>query len=290
MIGKSFIYNGNTIPYTGTEARANNWLADIDWTDLSVDNSSLNRQDFHGVISNPTFARGRLMTVSGQVFAVTKATRGTAQRAIEDIFILQDFPTQANEFKVLQFKDDDDSDWFINAKVFSTPSFTNPRGESVTTFTCELFAQDPIIRSLTQNSVSGNYALLGGVTLPTTLPIALDGVLGSFSGTNTGNFASPCVVTITGDIVNPRIYNLTTGRYFGYTGTLTASGGDSLVIDTEANTMELNGVNVLANRYTGSNWIFAQSGANNFVLIGDDFDVDNQTKASVTVAFYNTRI
>ena len=65
MLGKSFIFNGNSIPYTTTEAQAAGWLAQIFWKTVAVENSQQQRQDFHGVESNPTFARGRLITLEG---------------------------------------------------------------------------------------------------------------------------------------------------------------------------------------------------------------------------------
>jgi hypothetical protein len=45
---------------------------------------------------------------------------------------------------------------------------------------------------------------------------------------------------------------------------------------------------VLASRAPGSAWIYATPGVNIFVLTGDDFDFDNQDKATLAIEFNST--
>jgi hypothetical protein len=231
---------------------------------------------------------GRLIPITGEIFDVSKTQRGTIRNTIDDLFKVENFPGIDEEFKVLQFTDDDGTDWFINAKVQTMPDYTNERGDPIITFFLQLFAEDPLIRSVALQSQNGIYGLFGGITLPTVLPIALDGSLNSITCTNSGNFAATSVVTIEGDILNPRVTNLTTGRSFEITTDMQV--GDILVIDAEARTVELNGVNVLADRAEGSNWIFINPGANTLLLTGGDFDVNDQSKATIDVEWYNTKI
>jgi len=63
-----------------------------------------------------------------------------------------------------------------------------------------------------------------------------------------------------------------------------------LEIDTEEITAQLEGVNVLANRISGSNWIFLSPGDNAMLLIGENFDFAHQDKAQLEVQYYNTRM
>jgi len=89
-------------------------------------------------------------------------------------------------------------------------------------------------------------------------------------------------------IINPKVYNLTTGKFFGITATVRP--GETLEIDTDAVTAELDGVNVLASRTSGSNWIFLSPGNNAILLTGENFDWSNQTKAELEVQYYHTRM
>ena len=88
--------------------------------------------------------------------------------------------------------------------------------------------------------------------------------------------------------MNPKVYNLTTGKFFGITTTVRP--GETLEIDADAVTAELDGVNVLASRISGSNWIFLSPGNNAILLTGDNFDWSNQDKAQLEVEYYHTRM
>lgn len=287
MIGKNFIFDGNAIPYTTGEAQTNKWIADVDLFRLRTESSQINRQDFHGTISSPTFGRGRLIPVSGEVFAEEKTDRGTTRKVVEDVFQLEDFPNETDAFKKLEFTDDDGLEWFIFAKVFTKPEFRHERAGAIIEFDFNLYADDPLIRSKVNNTAGGNYGVVQGFVLPVALPAALSGSIEEFTDTNTGNFASPVKFTITGEIVNPRLINLTTGKF--WRSIVTVTTGDSLVVDTDAKTATLNGGDILPKRGVGSNWIFATKGLNTFLLTGDDW-ANDPTAAAVTIEFPDARM
>lgn len=198
MIGQNYTYDGNSIPYTKAEGLAANWYADVDVNPAATRTNITPRQDWHGVKANPTYAEGRLITISGQIFSATKSTRGDARQTIEDYFPLLSFPSVEEELKTLQWEDDNGDTWFINAKVYNLPDFNHlERGGPIIDFSLNLYAPDPIIRSTTQQSQSGDYGRLGGISLPAELPAALSSVINEFTCTNNGNIASPATVTIT---------------------------------------------------------------------------------------------
>ena len=288
MIGSLFIFDGVSIPYTAAQGRAAGWYADVIWTSPATRNFTRPRQDFHGTISKPTFAEGRLIEVRGEIFSTTKLTRGTVKNTVANLFLIESFPAEGTEFKRLEFTDDDGTAWFIMAKVYTMPTYEHERGEPVIRFMCQLYAQDPLVKSSVLQTASGNYGLWGGGTLPITLPDDLVGAINSISCANNGNFAAPAKLTITGEITNPKIYNLTTGRYFKINTTMNA--GDVLIIDTDEATAELNGVNALGDRAAGSNWLYVNSGTNYFLLTGDNFDFDDQSKATLQVDWYHTKL
>jgi hypothetical protein len=288
MIGKNFKFNGVSIPYTTAQGRLAGWYAEFKWTGMQTRNFTSSRQDFHGTISKPTYADGKLIEVKGEIFSANKMTRGTVKNIVANLFKIEDFPADGTELKKLEFTDDDGTDWFIWCKVYTMPDYENDRADPVIVFNVQLYAPDPLVLSAILQSANGIYGLLGGVTLPVELPTALFGTLNPVTCVNNGNFAGRAKITITGQINNPKIYNLTTGRYFKLNLNMVA--GDVLVLDTETAAADLNGVNVLSARADGSNWLFVNSGTNFFLLTGDDFDFDHQNKATIKIEWYHTKL
>jgi hypothetical protein len=234
-----------------------------------------------------------LINVSGEIFNTEKTNRGTIRNIVKNLFQIVDFPSSENETKELHFTDDDNTEWFIRCKVYAMPQYTNSRAFPVINFNVQLFAQDPLVRSKNKKTGSGNYGRYGGITLPTVLPIALSSSLNSFIVTNAGNFASPVKATVkavTDNILNPKVWNLTTGFYFKLDRDLLV--GETLVIDTDQiiPTAEVDGVNALANRASGANFLYAISGDNNFLLTGDNFEVSDQSKATLDIEFYDVNL
>lgn len=66
------------------------------------------------------------------------------------------------------------------------------------------------------------------------------------------------VLTVTGPATSPSVTNITTGQTFAYDGTLVE--GQTLVVDMNAQTAYLNGVNVLAN--VSGDWLYLAPGTN----------------------------
>ena len=123
MIGKNFIYNGVAIPYSAEEGRNSGWYADVLWTGMPTRNIVNPRQDWHGSISKPTFADGKIIQINGQIFSTSKVTRGTVKNTVANLFKIEDFPDEVNELKKLEFTDDDDTDWFIMCKAYTMPEY-----------------------------------------------------------------------------------------------------------------------------------------------------------------------
>lgn len=294
MLGKNFEYRGLNIPYTTAEGRANGWIADIAWKGISTRDSIQTREDTHGVIVSPSLANGRLITISGDLYDISKTERGLIRNQIEQKLQLEGIPKFGEGFYPLNFNDDDGTAWFINCKVRTPLEYTMDRGSDIYQFYAELFAQDPLIYSQTEKSITGDYGLFGGVSLPVLLPTELAGFTNYFEVENEGNFPSPPTFKITGDIINPKIWNLTTGRFFGIDQTLNA--GDELVIkmsdpdNLNKPTAKLNGVNVMADLRSGSELIYILSGTNLLLLTGDNFEFANTDKAQLEVLFRDVKM
>lgn len=288
MLGKNFTFNGLSIPYTKEEGMSQGWYADVIWKNISIDTFTQGRQDYHGIIASPSLARGRVITIRGQIFATNKLLRGTIRKLLDTVFVIEPIPIQGEGLYPFQFIDDDEVEWQLQAQVFRMPEYDQDRGSTVINFSLDLLAPNPIIQSQDKKSISGIYGMYGGITLPHELPFSLSSAVNYETAENEGNFAASALITITGDIVNPKILNLTNGRFWKQNRTL--SGADELVLNTNTGQVTYNGVNDLASRADGSNWQFVNPGINHFVLLGDDFDVDNQDKAGFTIEFYDTML
>jgi hypothetical protein len=83
---------------------------------------------------------------------------------------------------------------------------------------------DPEINTVTLASFAG------GLAFPWSTPWTFGTASTTITITNAGNVATPVIVTFNGDITNPRIDNLTTGKYIKATMALAA--GEALRINT----------------------------------------------------------
>lgn len=111
----------------------------------------------------------------------------------------------------------------------------------------ELVASDPRIYALAQQTASTTISVAtGGLSTVFTTVLATSGssASGSVNVTNTGTFGSRPVITLTGPssgVLNtPQVTDITQGAYLSFPS-LTLSPGDSLVIDTDARSIVLNG-------------------------------------------------
>lgn len=286
MFGKNYIFNGTPIFNDKTNSNTNKWVADVNPANVNTSTSETNRQDYHGIIAYPTFARGRVISISGEFFG-TKEQRGVARDSISRLFILENIPDKVSQFKKLEFTDDDGTEWYCMAKVMTLPQYTHNRGDFIATFSLGLLAENPLLFSKILKEVNGFYGLLGGVQLPVQLPAQLQGGVNIIELENKGNFATPLLITITGNIVNPSIIHLNTGRVWALNYTL---NNQVWIINTETTKSEIDGVNAMQYRKAGSELLYANAGINYFLLIGDDFNYDEQEKAKIKINFRDAKL
>ena len=139
-------------------------------------------------------------------------------------------------------------------------------GRAVVQFHCvdpRLYASSVSTVSMTQATSSG------GLTFPATFNLSFGGAIsgGSAVCTNSGEFSTPWVATISGPITDPRIENVTTGQIIYFTGSLGA--GETLVVGSLDRTALLNGE---ASRYSwikqGTQWFDLAPGNNTIRLAG----------------------
>lgn len=128
----------------------------------------------------------------------------------------------------------------------------------------QLHATDPRIYDDTESSDSVGLPAGGaGLTWPLTWPLNWGAITesGTITAVNAGNFDTGATIRVDGPVTNPRIENLTVGKTIEID--IVVATGDFLEIDTEENTVLLNGT---ASRYDNltstSQWWDLQPGSN----------------------------
>jgi len=103
----------------------------------------------------------------------------------------------------------------------------------------QLFATDPRLYAASQSSSCGVGTALGGGVFPATFPYSFThgSVAGSIAANNAGNFETRPLLTLTGPLTNPTVYNATTGWQLTLTNPnqvgFTVQSGDTVTIDTD---------------------------------------------------------
>jgi len=130
-----------------------------------------------------------------------------------------------------------------------------------------MFAEDPRIYTNVLNNTNISYGGDAGLGLAFSFGFNINFGGGATPGggtfTNDGNRSTPVVFTITGPVINPIIYNYTTGKTMSFIIELT--GSDTLTINTNTRTVYLNGNSNRRNTMQTFDWIFFDPGSN---LIG----------------------
>lgn len=144
----------------------------------------------------------------------------------------------------------------------------------------ELTCPDPLIYDVQpQTALTGLPAPSAGLTFPVAFPVTFGASAGgSLAVTNTGNYPTAPVFTITGPCTNPSI-TLSSGGSMSFN--LTLSSSDTLVVDMAARTVLLNGVSRANTIVSGSSWFaFPVGAATVFVGSRDSAAVAAQFKVT----------
>lgn len=237
----------------------------IAWALLGVDGMDgvptvgqvLQRAGDHGGYATPQFYGPRPLTLRIQAAAGTQALRDTARATMQQVVPVSDMATFVyNEPipKTLQVRRSgvlrEDSD---------TPLHV--------TFTVGLAAPDPrkYGQSYSLTTTANSQTL--GITPPLTPPILLPAQAppGAMTATNNGNFETRPIITITGPINQPGVYNQTSGQLISFSA-LNLSAADVLTIDLLNKVATLNGSPRPAD--LGSAWWVLPPGTSQLVLQG----------------------
>jgi len=285
MICKNFVYDGYAIPYSPEEARTAGWYGSVQWTNVSTRNKGTAKMDFHGKFYEPTYADERLITITGEIFEQDLCNRDKLVFELNEKFGLVSFPAVQDEWKRLEFEDNCGNGFFFTCKVYKTMQIASNATScgKISKFTIVLVAKDPFYRYSNYTTTMVNYALYGGIHLDNSshsgtnsvLPDAMRHLAPETMIENTGTFGAPTVFVLQGAVNKPVFINYTNQMFYGLDLNLSAT--DTLIIDSEQGTVEVNGGDVSSFRTPGSNLVFLDAGEN---YVGWTNDIYNYDTAS----------
>lgn len=231
------------------------------WRQLSVSDNASDLQGWHGRIVSPTYARTRIITIEGIIDRKTENYPNieySATEYLEKLFRLQADPTILEPLD-LYVRDVYDREWSLKVKVKEpfevvegSPDFKWSHWNWRVTLES---VWDPTYRTPYESSVAWAEGSYGWFTLDTPFPFTMESILNSITVETYWNTATfPRIeVTVTGDIATPfRVRNMTTGDVFSLG--VTATIGDTIIIDSENMKCYKNWVDITASRLIGSVW------------------------------------
>lgn len=278
MIIRDITYKG--VSLSDANAYANRIKINSVTKDVKLRTAVYDRANWHGANSSYTLASWRLFTFEGQIFGVDRSSRFTGQNLLNSIIVPESNPNETNKgFYSLTWIDDGWNEMECMAKVFTMPKYEHVVWSDIIAFTFELYSEEAYYTWVGENVENWVYWVIGGVSLPVYLPTPLYGIDWAFTVENTGNFASQCKIEIIGNIVNPKISNITAGSFYGIEATTS-----DLIIDTRSVPAIITdaGSDVSAYRMPWSQYITVLPGINTFILTGDNFTYDNTVTVQVT--------
>lgn len=204
------------------------------------------RQADHGAWASPVYLDSRPITITGMIAAPTTAARDAAIEQLITAASLTD--------TVLTVADSIPKQATVRRSGEVLVELQGPYGA---TYSLLVTAPDPRRYStVLQSQTTGLPSVTGGLTLPITLPITFSTTStgGAFTLTNEGTIATRPTFTVTGPAAS---FVISCTQPGGAVTQLTYSDsigvGDTLVIDTDAHTVMLNGT-VSRRRYLSGTW------------------------------------
>ena len=203
-----------------------------------------------GTFSGFDFPDGRTFNLDVTIISDDNATYHTDLAALQRAFV----PLQSSTLPMLLFN----SQRLINCRVRQRAvPYDATYQQRVVVASFQMFAPDPRVYDAALQTLSCGLANAGsGFAFPIVWPISFGTgpIGGSFQVTNLGNFGSRPVFTITGPVTNPNIQNASSGQELAFN--IDLADGDSLVIDTDARSIVLNGTAGRRNALTASSQWF----------------------------------
>lgn len=232
VTGPGQLQYGDLLMGAGTSA---GWRELVGWRDApEASVSDFSRPQAHGAYPGDVLGSSLVVTFTYLLRNTDLADRAAALAAVER------FAPMDGAERMLAVNDADDGVWFRQARVIARhvpqdKNFRNGPLECSVQFLCA----DPRRYALTlQGGTVGLPVSSGGLNYPLDYPLDYGTfTVGSILGSNAGAVDTPLVATFQGPLTNPALH----GPDWTMAFTIALGDGESLVVDTGADTALLNG-------------------------------------------------
>jgi hypothetical protein len=238
----------------------------------------------HGASDGPAFLDPRVITISGHAFAVDRAS---ARRARDIVASVCGDPSLGLQTLTVTASGNPTRQVAVRRSAETKTRFMG--GGTGVEWSMVLTAPDPrrYAASLTTQQIGLPQAGGGGLVFPLVFPLTFG--TGSSGGemtlVNTGTLATWPTWTVLGPATGPIITNATTGEALTFDPTFVVPAGQNLIIDTDAKTVRLQGIN-RRDRLFGAGWFRLNPGSSviRFTSVGS-FDAATRLTGSYREAW-----
>lgn len=235
----------------------------LDYPDIRL--SSHVRSGDDGIYVTNSYFGERRISIEGIIYKISSTADYEAKRKT----LIQGLTRTKNNNgtltkKVLRFTTEDNEEFRVLVEVVKVR--VNRTHATVAEFFIDLIAHTPFIEAYGATEETVTLYEGGGAVVPFILPIALEaGEGGQISATNNGLAPAWPIIVLNGPLTNPRIDNITTGRWLALTLSMVA--GDIVTIDTYNKTIVQGGSTNRIDKLSGdSKWWWLEPGANTLRL------------------------
>ena len=256
----SITYGSVMVPLGAQDANGTAWLLlGVDGLDgAPTDGQVIQRAGDHGGYPTPQFYAPRPITLRVHASAATQALRDTARALMQQAVPVSDLATLVYNEPVPKT---------LQVRRSGPLKETYPAGTLDVEFEIGLIAPDPRKYGASHTTtVTANSQMLG-VTYPVTYPLTYpaQAAPGGAVVVNNGNFETRPMITVTGPITGPALYNQTSGQTVSFS-TLTMLSTDVLVLDMLNKVAYLDGAAIAPD--LSSSWWVLPPGTSQVVLQG----------------------
>ena len=243
----------------------------------------INKETYHGQVSSKTLADNRLYTIDGRLFGVDRKSRQNPKSMLDKILIPEWVPTDVDDgFHTLKWEDEWQK-YQAEAKIYSMPTY-NRNNRDVINFRVEFLGQNSFYYS--QESYddinTDAYGTYWWFVLPVTSPFSMDNYRKAWVLSNESGTQTPMKIEVQWSILNPRVVNVDSGRYYG----VNRQTSDLVIDNTGDRLIVTDGwINVKSDRIDWSTALYLEPWNNRMALVWDDYTEDKEITVRISYRY-----